>query len=224
MDKIKILLSMVCVVAFEYVNAYDISYYTTTSKFDSGKWIKIKIAETGIYEITNEEIKEFGFSDPQTVHLYGYGGTMLPETFSPELIDDIEQVPVLRTDDKIIFYGQGPVSINMTSPTSATPRYTQNVNSYSQYGYYFLSDIPAQELSVTYIDNPDNGVYKKDISYDYYYHEKEETSLSTTGKQFLGEDITAEKNIKFDFKLPGLVRDEKMIVNLGVGMSANGAR
>lgn len=220
MDKIKILLIIICTITSNYVNAYDLSYYTTDSKFNSGKWVKIRIGETGIYEITYDEIIQFGFADPQNVHLYGYGGKMLPETFSDDLIDDIGQVPVLRTEDKIIFYGQGPVSINITSPTSATPRYIQNVNSYSKYGYYFLSDIPAQELPVTNITNPDNGVYEKDISYDYYYHEKEEVSLSTTGKQFLGEDITSEKNIKFDFKLPGLVKDEKMIVNVGIAMSA----
>lgn len=221
MDKIKILLLIICAIISNYVKAYDLSYYTSNSKFNSGKWIKIKISETGIYEITNDEIKNFGFTDPQNVHLYGYGGTMLPETFSDGLIDDIEQVPVLRTGDKIIFYGQGPVSINITSPTAATPRYIQNVNSYSKYGYYFLSDIQTKELPVRYITNEDNGVYEKDISYNYYYHEKEEISLSTTGKQFLGEDMTAEKKIKFNFKLPGLVENEKIIVNVGVAMSAN---
>lgn len=51
-----------------------------------------------------------GIFRPSAVTVFGYGGAMLPETFSENDIDDLNQLPVIRTDSKILFYAQGPTS------------------------------------------------------------------------------------------------------------------
>lgn len=37
--------------------------FKDSSVLSSGKWVKIKVGETGVYEITGEQLKQFGFSD-----------------------------------------------------------------------------------------------------------------------------------------------------------------
>ena len=39
--------------------------FKDSSVLSSGKWVKIKVGETGVYEITGEQLKQFGFSDPK---------------------------------------------------------------------------------------------------------------------------------------------------------------
>ena len=89
------------------VAAQPSSRYATSSVLASGKWVKIQIDETGLYQLTYDELRECGFSDPSHVAVFGYGGAMLSEDFSTEYVDDLPQIPVLHTGNKLILYGQG---------------------------------------------------------------------------------------------------------------------
>lgn len=202
--------------------AFDLSSYAQNSKLASGKWVKIAISEDGVYEITNDELIQFGFSDPSKVKLFGYGGRMLPENLNETLfVDDFDQVPILRTSDKICFYGRSATPLDLVGASSNVPRYTPNINAYSSKGFYFLTDDSSYpELLVEIITKPNTGVYEKTTSFDYAYHEKEEISISTTGKQFLGEDLTAEKKLTLKINMPNLVNGEKYLVNTALAMSA----
>ena len=51
--------------------------YTGISKLNSGYWVKIRISESGIYQISYADLRAWGFVDPAKVKLYGYGGAML---------------------------------------------------------------------------------------------------------------------------------------------------
>ncbi len=86
------------------------SRYATQSQLADGYWVKVAVYESGIHQITYRELRRWGFSDPSAVTVFGYGGAMLPETFSENDIDDLNQLPVIRTDSKILFYAQGPTS------------------------------------------------------------------------------------------------------------------
>ena len=70
--------------------------YTGISKLNSGYWVKIRISESGIYQISYADLRAWGFVDPAKVKLYGYGGAMLPEDFQKPYIDDLPEVPVMR--------------------------------------------------------------------------------------------------------------------------------
>ena len=53
--------------------------FATSSKLASGKWAKVEVAESGMQFISNATLKALGFSDPDKVNVYGFGGRMLPE-------------------------------------------------------------------------------------------------------------------------------------------------
>ena len=67
------------------------SRYATQSQLADGYWVKVAVYESGIHQITYRELRRWGFSDPSAVTVFGYGGAMLPETFSENDIDDLNQ-------------------------------------------------------------------------------------------------------------------------------------
>ena len=84
------------------------SDYTGKSVLAEGRWVKISVVTSGIYQITHSELQSWGFN-PSKVKIYGYGGAMLSEKFSDPYIDELPPIPVLRTGDRILFYAQGTV-------------------------------------------------------------------------------------------------------------------
>ena len=109
--------------------------YTRSSVLSEGKWVKIRIAGSGIYKLSYSYLRSLGFSDPSKVRLFGYGGAVLPETNLQDLTDDVPEQPMWRGDGYMLFYGQGPVSWKKTDEG-----YQHEVNTYSDWGYYFLTD------------------------------------------------------------------------------------
>ncbi|MDE6243265.1 MAG: hypothetical protein K2M14_04555, partial [Muribaculaceae bacterium] len=84
--------------------------YARESVLNQGKWVKINIKEEGMQLLTPAALKGMGFSDPSKVHVYGYGGYILPETLNDANPDDLPQQPVVRlADGSIVFYGAGLV-------------------------------------------------------------------------------------------------------------------
>ena len=95
-----------------HAQALDKSFYADSSKLASGKWVKIAVRESGIYQITADDIRNWGLgSDLSQIHVFGYGGAPLSETMSADnYADDLPQMPVVRTGERILFYAQGPVT------------------------------------------------------------------------------------------------------------------
>ena len=191
-------------------SAFNSSKYATTSKLASGKWVKISIPENGVYEITYDELTAMGFSNPAQVKLYGCGGARINEVLNGSAMDDLQKVPILRTGNKICFYGNGPVTFTMTN-YSTNPHYTRVFNAYSQVGCYFLTEeadadlTPSRRSPVTlssYVNQP--------TSLSYCHHEYEMTSVSGSGKEMLGEDISGGK-VMVDYYMPSIASSEVMV-------------
>ncbi len=118
------------------------SRYADVSVLDSGMWAKIRVPSSGVYEITEALIRKAGFSDITKVKVYGYGGALVPEKLTDEYLrqhDDLQQVPICVVGNKRLFYAQGPVSWNGANRVR---------NTYSQYGYYFLTSNDKEALTV----------------------------------------------------------------------------
>ena len=101
-----------------HASAFSVSNYATQSKLASGKWVKISIPESGMYEITYDELREMGFNNPSQVRVYGHGGYKISEILNGRNIDDLKPVRILRTNDKVCFYGNGPIKFSMTGNNS----------------------------------------------------------------------------------------------------------
>ena len=212
--------AMMAVLCASYASAFNTSIYATQSKLATGKWVKVVIPESGVYEITYDELREMGFSSPDKVHVYGVGGNRISEQLNGANVDDLKQVPILRTGDKICFYGNGPVAFTL-SDYSTNPHYTRVFNPYSQVGCYFLTEESSSELvpekkavvSVTsYINNP--------VSLGYFYHERELMSVSSSGKEMLGEDLSKQR-VLIDYYLPHLA-DSTIVVHSAIAAKAAG--
>lgn len=125
--------------------------YAQNSVLANGRWAKIRIPSTGIYQLTDALIKRAGFTDLSKVKIYGYGGALHEEMLSEESImqyDDLKELPTCNVAGKRLFRGIGTVSWESKSSTTRTR------NPYSDYGYYFLTqgdDEPLVVDSATFV-------------------------------------------------------------------------
>lgn len=140
--------------------------YTHTSRLSQGKWVKISVTEDGMYRLTRSDLQRMGFSKPDCVHLYGYGGYRLPEVMNIEnYYDDLQEAPFYQVDkDTWVFWANGLVQWNGN---------TRVVNPYATAGCYFLTQeetsatIPASDTvrvapQKTYKSFTDHVLYEKD--------------------------------------------------------------
>ncbi len=118
--------------------------YADHSVLAEGKWVKIRVSETGIYQLSSDLIQKAGFSNGSKVKIYGYGGGLQPEKLTPEYLtetDDLQEVPTCAVGGKRLFYAIGPVNWN--------EKHQRIRNPYSDYGYYFLTENEGEPLSIS---------------------------------------------------------------------------
>ena len=123
------------------------SRYAEHSKLATGTWVKIRVKNEGVYQLTPAVLKRMGFSNPENVSLYGYNLPILPEAKIENIADDLTEMPLYRkADGTLLFYSCGTTQWTRKNSTSA---YTHRNNPYSNYIYYFLSEsgTPAQMTS-----------------------------------------------------------------------------
>ncbi|MDE5740051.1 MAG: hypothetical protein K2H92_07050, partial [Bacteroidaceae bacterium] len=72
------------------------SRYAEHSKLSTGKWVKIRVADEGVYQLTSATLKGMGFSQPNKVRLYGYNLPILPEAQIENIDDDLTEIPLYR--------------------------------------------------------------------------------------------------------------------------------
>ena len=108
--------------------------YASHSVLGQGRWAKIRVAESGIHELTAAVARKAGFNDLSRVRIYGYGGALQPEMLTDNYLrstDDLKEVASCMSGGKRLFYAQGPISWTSNGRTR---------NPYSDYGYYFLTE------------------------------------------------------------------------------------
>ncbi len=118
--------------------------YAEHSILNSGKWVKISIPSTGIYQLTSDVVKQAGFTDINKVRLYGYGGALQPEMLTADYLtatDDLKQVPTCEVGGRRLFYGIGPVSWDSQNKRIRNP--------YSNEGCYFLTENDEEMSTLT---------------------------------------------------------------------------
>ena len=144
--------------------------YAEHSVLREGNWAKIRVAESGFYQLTDALIKKAGFSDPSRVKIYGYGGALQPEKLTGDYLtatDDLQEIPTCTINGKRLFYAIGPVTWSQQRSLERTR------NPYSDYGYYFLTeadDEPLQTDSATFVSSnyPSNNDYHHLYEVDNY--------------------------------------------------------
>jgi len=203
--------------------------YTSTSVLSDGKYVKIRISNSGVYKLTYEDLDLMGI-DPLNVHIYGYGGGVLEQSFLLPKSDDLPEVPIYMSEatagtfnkgDYILFYAQG---ITKWSYDKTKSLFTHKVNTYSNYGYYFVSSNTGvgkriQEKSIVI---PTSATINDVEEFaDYQVHEKDLINLSQSGKEFYGEsfsDITSYA-LPFTFPNPVLTNSTSVVLDVAARSS-----
>lgn len=180
--------------------------YTYNSALSIGKWVKIKISESGIYKLTYSSLRNMGFKDPSKVRLFGYGGAVLPETNLQNLIDDLPRQPLWQGDGFVLFYGQGP-----TSWTKTSQGYEHQVNTYSDWGFYFLTDIDYSDqefASFPLLEADTVSEQVIDTYPDYTVYDPDEFSWYHSGRRMFEKyDYATGNSNSYRFDLDGLASD-----------------
>lgn len=118
--------------------------YADHSVLQEGTWVKIRIPQTGIYQLSSELLQKAGFSNSSKVKIYGYGGGMQPEMLTADYLaetDDLQEVPTCMVGSRRLFHAVGPVTWD--------EKHQRIRNPYSDYGYYFLTESDGEPQTMS---------------------------------------------------------------------------
>ncbi len=166
------------------------------SRLASGRWMRVRVSETGMQLVTKAQISAQGL-DPAKTRVYGFGGRMVPENFPQGLPDDLPLQPSVATGAGIVFYGTDHLSWNASNSHTANP--------YSEESWYFLSDADpgeAAEMLPAELLEP-RGENARDTFTECLLHEQDIFAPTNSGRKLLGEDFRGQSSRSFSFQLPG---------------------
>jgi len=186
--------------------------------FSGGDWYKISIEETGMYQITYDDLVAYGIDpgqiDPAHLSIYGNPAGMLSETYNDSSYLGVTEMAIevvggedgiFDVDDYILFYGQDPV---IWAYDADVKQYSHQTNYYSDETFYFLSvtDTPGKRVQPQYsTSSPHTSII------DYFdllvVHENDLENPGRTGKWWLGEKFPEDNKLTFDYDLSDYVYD-----------------
>ncbi len=180
-------------------SAFPVDTYAPASALARGKWVKISVAESGMHLIPTATLRQWGFSAPERVRIHGYGGAMLSDILSLEnYTDDLPQVPAQLTARGLVFYAVGPMQVSMTDAGVLS----HEVNPYSSYGYYFLTEASADDGPLPAVPSggsPLESAAGCAVTTSYMLvHEQELVSPGQSGRIMVGEDFNATRSRTFN--------------------------
>lgn len=177
--------------------------YTDKSVLAEGRWVKIAVDQTGMQLLTPAMLRQWGFTDPSKVRIYGYGGRRIADYFTADnYVDDLPMVQCETTAKGIVFYG---VATDTRIEVDAySDRHYISKNPYSNAGYYFLTDreAPLREIPVEG-RTPEGETVK--VFTEGLFHEIDELTPMQSGHVLLGEDFRLTPSRTFKFEMPGRI-------------------
>lgn len=185
--------------------------YASHSVLASGSWAKIRVPETGFYQLTDAVVRQAGFSNLSRVKIYGYGGALQPERLTADYLietDDLQEVPTCTLGGKRLFYAVGPVNWN----TAAAQK--RERNPYSDYGYYFLTENDDEPLTIdsaTFV-----GSYYP-MPNDYHSHHEVDDYAWYHGGRNLYESTLFGEKVSRNYTLPAYSEEGTVVVSMSYG-------
>lgn len=174
--------------------------WKNSSVLSGGKWVKIRTDKKGIYKITYDKLKSWGFSSPEFVNVYGNGGMKLSESLSDLSADDLTKNRTWRGKDAsgkdcLFFFSTGSVDWQW-EPVSGL--FIHTVNPYSEDCYYFLSQEGNSAYTVETLPSLQTQPTHQVTSFNAYTrYETEQYNLINSGQQWFGEKFIRSMSRKF---------------------------
>ncbi len=194
--------------------------FKPSSVLSDGTFVKIRIKDSGVYKLTYNDLKDMGIKNPENVRIFGYGGAVLPQSFLQPKIDDLPELAihmekgsdgVFNAGDYVLFYAQG---VNSWQYDSSKQMYIHSLNTYSEYGYYFVTTDAGDGKKINTVDYnlPDGASFVAvDRFTDFQVHEKELRNLASSGKVFYGEVFDSSSSLNINLNFPNIVEDGNTI-------------
>ena len=204
--------------------AQNLRSYTDKSILSSGKTVKIRVQEEGIYTFTYNELRNMGFSNPKNVHLRGYGGELLNEDFTNnnQYIDDLSDQPIVDLGDRIAFYLRGVEGLTKTdNPTTNNIGITENYA--SDYSYYFLHEENTEAKRISFADElTENDT--KETTYTAIRHLNfTDVNIGKTGRTWYGSKFSNGDSRKFTIKFNNLINNDTAWIHSKIMSSSSSA-
>lgn len=191
--------------------------YAANSVLSSGKWGKIRVSSTGIYRLTADVIRKAGFTDMSKVHIYGYGGNIVPETLTQTWIkahDDLQEVPTFTSGGEKYFYAYGPVSWTSNSTTKRTR------NPYSDYGYYFITESDGTNSETT--EEALRTMVANSTDSHHYLYEVDDHAWTEMGRKLVdAKPIASGASRVYNILVPASSTNVEVAVNLTAGSACS---
>lgn len=189
------------------------------SVLSSGKWVKIRVKEEGVYQINASQLASMGFTDITRLKLYGYGGRVQSMDWKFDgtegsVPDDLNEVPLYRRDGSVIFWADGTVAWKWNERTS---KWTHENQPYSEYSYYFLTEgdnpatfevekAPSSDVAATEVATvKGHAVIDNDAAYFF-----------AGGRELYDPiDLSTGRTNTFRLSTPGVVAGSQATVDIG---------
>ncbi len=194
-------------------SALPTQYYSQESKLASGRWVKIKVTQTGMQQITFDQLREWGFSNPEQVSVYGYGGVVgYDDRITSSLPDDLPRQLSVTSGDRILFYGESNYRLdfgylNAYTARQITPMFQRN--NAAEAGYYFITDSrddsDTSPAAIPYSAGDGSRVYTYHRSIGGF--EEEFDNPFRCGQIYFGHDFSEDRSISFTFPMPDRYTD-----------------
>ncbi len=219
-----------------FVSFQSQSQNITESVFSEGLIYRISIPQTGIYQLTydqllNETSIDVNNINPNNIHIYGNQGGLVPISNSDSRADDLVENSILITGandnsfdsgDMILFYAEGADrQITQTNRDSTIDMsFEKNIYDFNNYYYIKVDNTPGKRIETT--PTVQSPVYR-DVSQVLIRHEEERENLlgqfigtQGSGQQWFGETFTNERFQDFSesFNIPNLVEGDNAEVSM----------
>lgn len=189
--------------------------YAANSVLSQGSWYKLGITQTGIYQISYNDLVNMGINpatlNPAKIGIYSRGGTLLPEANSAARADDLPENAIDVTGqsdgsfdkgDQILFYAQGPATWQFNS-SSQMWEHTSHL--YADTICYFLTTDRGTGKWISMKENPAISETDQVDSYDYYtFYEENNLNLLKSGRQWFSQIFDVIPDRSFSFDIPPL--------------------
>ena len=190
--------------------------HKTHSVLQSGKWFRISLQKTGIYQITYDDFVSMGFDvstiDPSKIAVYGNGSGMLPESNAVHRADDLIENAIFVQDggdgkldpgDYVLFYGESPDKWVLDY---LTRRFSHQKNLYSDSTFYYVTVGTTAGKRIQQVPSLTDAALTYSLYFtDRAFHDIDSLSLIQSGKTWVGENFTYDKNSRnISFSFPHL--------------------
>lgn len=195
----------------------------------SGKWFKIKLSETGVYELTSDYLKDFGITIPKdqlnTIKIFGNGGQELPANVDFAALNKLNQQPITvrsNTDGSlksVVFFGAGPSGFEYTDKPSmfTGKKVLHYINHFSKTTSYLITwggDEGLRRDPTPKVSGPIVNDLKTHTRRVFFEEDLVNAFHSGSGKQFFGRTYFSEP---FEQNLVNVADEGTMQYNLMLG-------